>query len=249
MGRCSGSIECLAAFAASAISRADPLKTGVQSFLYDIRTAILPLVFLFNTELLLIGIESIWHGALVFVMSLLAILAFSSLTQGWMFVKVRWYEGGLLALACFMLFRPGFFMDEIAPPFRPVGFEAFVSGKFTPDPGRHVRLHVTRETNYGERYKLFRLKTPENPAETPAETFGVGLEREEDGRHAVVDLAFNGMAERAGLDWGDYVTGVDVEQVDLPPKELVYPVGLALLGLVGMSQFRRRRRAAAASAP
>ena len=35
---------CLAAFAASAISRADPLKTGVQSFMYDIRTAILPLV-------------------------------------------------------------------------------------------------------------------------------------------------------------------------------------------------------------
>ena len=106
---------CLAAFAASAISRADPLKTGVQSFMYDIRTAILPLVFLFNTELLLIGIESIWQGALVVIMSLLAILAFSSLTQGWMFVKVRWYEAVLLAAACFMLFRPGFFMDEIAP--------------------------------------------------------------------------------------------------------------------------------------
>ena len=45
---------CLAAFAASAISRADPLRTGVQSFLYDIRTSILPLVFIFNTELLLI---------------------------------------------------------------------------------------------------------------------------------------------------------------------------------------------------
>ncbi|HSR71058.1 MAG TPA: TRAP transporter permease, partial [Kiloniellales bacterium] len=30
---------CLAAFAASAISRADPLRTGVQSFFYDIRTA------------------------------------------------------------------------------------------------------------------------------------------------------------------------------------------------------------------
>ena len=236
---------CLAAFAASAISRADPLKTGVQSFLYDIRTAILPLVFLFNTELLLIGIESIWHGALVVAMSLLAILAFSSLTQGWMFVKVRWFEGVLLALACFMLFRPGFFMDLLAPPFEPVGFEAFVSGEFRAEPGRHVRFHVTRETDYGERYKLFRLKVPEDAAAapSPAETFGLALEREEDGRHAVVDLAFNGMAERAGLDWGDYVTGVDVEQVDLPPKELVYPVGVALLALVGLSQYRRRRRA------
>ena len=75
------------------------------------------------------------------------------------------------------------------------------------------------------------------------------LAREEDGRHAVVDLAFNGMAEQAGLDWGDYVTGVDVEQVDLPSKGLIYPVGVALLGLVGLSQFRRRRRSAPTSAP
>ncbi len=238
---------CLAAFAASAISRADPLKTGVQSFMYDIRTAILPLVFLFNTELLLIGVESIWHGALVAVMSLLAILAFSSLTQGWMFVKVRWYEALLLAAACFMLFRPGFFMDHIAPPFEPVAYQSFASGEFMPEPGRQVRLHVTRETDYGERYKLFVMETPADQAATPAETFGVGLEREEDGRYAVVDLAWNGMAEQAGIDWGDYVTGVDVEQTDLPPKELIYPAGLALLGLVFLSQLVRGRRAARAS--
>ena len=238
---------CLAAFAASAISRADPLKTGVQSFMYDIRTAILPLVFLFNTELLLIGIESIWQGALVVVMSLLAILAFSSLTQGWMFVKVRWYEAVLLAAACFMLFRPGFFMDEIAPPFQPIAFEAFASGEFTPEPGRSVRLHVTRETNYGERFKLFVLETPAAQAATPAATFGVGLAREDDGRYAVVDIAFEGLGEKAGIDWGDYVTGVDVEQVDLPPKELIYPAGLAVLGLVFFSQLMRGRRAARAS--
>ena len=235
---------CLAAFAASAISRADPLKTGVQSFLYDIRTAILPLVFLFNTELLLIGIESIWHGALVVVMSLLAVLAFSSLTQGWMLVRVRWYEGVLLAVACFMLFRPGFFMDRIVPPFEQVDFESFVSGGFAPVPERHVRLHVTRETHYGERYKLFALKTPENPADSAAETFGIRIEREDDGRHVVADLAFNGMAERAGVEWGDYVTGVDIEQTGLPPKGLVYPFGMALLGLVGLSQLRRRRQTA-----
>ncbi|MBT6116813.1 MAG: TRAP transporter permease [Rhodospirillaceae bacterium] len=240
---------CLAAFAAAAISRADPLKTGVQSFLYDIRTAVLPLVFLFNTELLLIGIESIWHGVLVVFMSLLAILAFSSLTQGWLIVKVKWYESILLAVACFMLFRPGFFMDELAPPFEPVNFEAFASGEFTPESGRYVRLHVVRETNYGERFKLFVFETPEDQAATVTETFGVTIEPEEDGRYAVVDLAFNGTAEKAGLDWGDYVTGVDVEQLDLPDKQLIYPVGVLLLGLVWLSQRTRRRRIDGTAAP
>ena len=42
----------LAAYAAAAISRGDPIKTGVQGFSYDIRTALLPFLFIFNTDLL-----------------------------------------------------------------------------------------------------------------------------------------------------------------------------------------------------
>ena len=47
----------LASYAAAAISGGDPLKTGLQAFWYSLRTGILPIVFLFNHELLLIGIE------------------------------------------------------------------------------------------------------------------------------------------------------------------------------------------------
>ena len=45
------------------------------------------------------------------------------------------------------------------------------------------------------------------------------------------------------------VTDVDVEQVGQPPKQLVYPFGLALLGVVIFSQLIRRRRAQAVEAP
>ena len=47
----------LAAFAAAAISGGDPIRTGVQGFMYDIRTALLPFLFIFNTELLLIDVR------------------------------------------------------------------------------------------------------------------------------------------------------------------------------------------------
>ena len=57
----------LASYAAAAISGGDPLKTGLQAFWYSLRTGILPIVFLFNHELLLIGIENIWHGLLVII--------------------------------------------------------------------------------------------------------------------------------------------------------------------------------------
>ena len=49
----------LAAYAAAAISKGDPIRTGVQGFIYDIRTAVLPFLFIFNTQLLMIGIDTV----------------------------------------------------------------------------------------------------------------------------------------------------------------------------------------------
>ena len=82
----------LASYAAAAISGGDPLRTGVQAFWYSLRTGILPIVFLFNHELLLIGIENIWHAILVIITSLIGILVFTAATQAWFINRLRWYE-------------------------------------------------------------------------------------------------------------------------------------------------------------
>jgi TRAP transporter 4TM/12TM fusion protein len=229
----------LAAFAASAISRADPIKTGVQAFYYNIRTAIIPLVFLFNPELLLIGVESLWHALVVFITSLLAILAFSSVSQNWMLIRNRWYESVLLLVAMVGLFRPGYFMDMAYPPFVEFNTDRFISGEATAGPGLDVRFHVIRETNYGDRFKLFRLPTPETAG--PMGPYGVRLEKD-DNRHRVADLAMAGPAEQIGLQFGDYVTAVDVEVKGRPAKYWIYPIALAILGLVvGLQAIRWRR--------
>ena len=96
----------LAAFAASAIAKSDPIKTGIQGFTYDIRTAILPFMFIFNTDLLLVGITNVWQVGWIFITSVVAMFAFAALTQGWFIVKNRWYEGILLAGVAFGLLRP-----------------------------------------------------------------------------------------------------------------------------------------------
>jgi TRAP transporter 4TM/12TM fusion protein len=235
---------CLAAFAASAISRASPMRTGVQSFLYDIRTAILPVVFIFNPTLLLIGVNSIWHGLLVFTVSLLAILSFASLTQNWMLVRNRLWESLILIVVIFALFRPSLFIDQIYPPFEVVQTSAFVSGDFKPEPGRIVRFHVVRETPYGDRFKLFALVTPEPGGFRPQGPFGVQLGQDDDGRWIVKNLASVGPAKERGMEFNDIVTAIDAKLTGLPPKELVYPFGLLLLGLVFYSQRRRSLRQA-----
>ena len=239
---------CLAAFAAAAISRADPIQTGIQGFIYDMRTAILPFIFIFNPELLLIGIESVWHGLLIFAVTMLALLSFSSLTQGWTLVSNRIHEGVMLAVVVMMLFRPGIFMNLVYPDFATLDLEKFVAGEVSAKQAYTVRFHIVRTTDYGDRFKLYRLATPDMPAAGPGDYYGVTFKHTEDGRYEVDELAFKGLAEQAGIEVGDTLTEVDVEQLGQPSKMWVYPFGLALLGLVLLSQWPRWRRAKASEA-
>ena len=82
----------LAAYAAAAISGGDPIKTGVQGFMYDIRTGVLPFMFIFNTELLLIGITGPIHLIVVVSSALVAMLLFAAATQGYFITHSKKWE-------------------------------------------------------------------------------------------------------------------------------------------------------------
>ena len=96
----------LASYAAAAISGGDPLKTGLQAIWYSLRTGILPIVFLFNHELLLIGVDSIWQALLVITTSLIGILVFTAATQQWFINRLRWYEIHSFLNYIFIFFSP-----------------------------------------------------------------------------------------------------------------------------------------------
>ncbi|MFO8150944.1 MAG: TRAP transporter permease [Trueperaceae bacterium] len=103
----------LAAYAAAAIARSNPIKTGIQGFTYDMRTAILPFMFIFNTRLLLFGVETFAEGAWVFLSALLGMMAFGSGTQRYLLTTTRWYEQILLLAVAFMLIQPTWTTDAI----------------------------------------------------------------------------------------------------------------------------------------
>jgi len=143
----------LASYAAAAISGGDPLKTGVQAFWYSLRTGILPIVFLFNHELLLIGIENIWHALLVIVTSLIGILIFTAATQRWFFNKLRWYEILVFLFISISLLSPEFVLNKFYPKYNYKDINQIQLLEL--DPKKEVRFKVTRPSEYGERYKLF----------------------------------------------------------------------------------------------
>ncbi len=106
----------LAAYAAAAIAKSNPIKTGIQGFMYDIRTAILPFIFIFNNDLILHNVTSWWYGLWIFGTSLIAMLAFASLTLSYMRVKISWYESILLIIITGMLLVPKIIAERFLTP-------------------------------------------------------------------------------------------------------------------------------------
>ena len=230
----------LAAYAAAAISRADPIKTGVQAFYYEIRTAILPLVFIFNPELLLIGVTSIWHGLLIFIVSLIAIFSFTSAAQGWLLTRLRWYEIIMLLIVTVSMFRPDFVLNRIYPEY--TSFNQDFNEEIFYEEKRKVRLHVTRYTDYGERYKMFAFMIDPNTKTSVIDLIGLELEKNDNDNYDVVNLNYMGPGEKKGIQFYDEVTKMEISTLDRINKEYVYIFGFLLLLLTIASQHRRLKR-------
>jgi len=227
----------LASYAAAAISGGDPLKTGLQAFWYSLRTGILPIVFLFNHELLLIGIENIWHGLLVIITSLIGILVFTSATQAWFINRLRWYEIIIFLLISISLLAPEFVLNKFYPKYNYKDINKIHLMKLNPN--KEARFKVTRPSNYGERYKLFVIKKNTFETEYSLERYGISLVRKKN--RVIVDaLQWNGEAKKIGFETGDYVSEFKIENADRPNKGIIYPIAILLLIIFGYLNSRRK---------
>jgi len=233
----------LAAFAAAAIGRADPIKTGIQGFTYDIRTAVLPFMFIFNTQLLLIGIESVFDLLLTIVSALIAILTFSAATQGYWLTKSRYWESAVLLLVAFTLFRPGYWWDQIYPPFEEKAPAALVQELETMKAGEYLQIRVEGETLEGDQVdKVVQLLLSNDAGNFETRLSDIGLTLSESEMGWNVDaMTFGSEAEKAGIDFDWQITAV-VTESDRLPKELMFIPALLLLFGLGRIQIARRQR-------
>jgi len=229
----------LASFAAAAVSGGDPIRTGFQAFSYSLRTAALPFLFIFNTDLLLIDV-TFAEGIQVFVVATIAMLVFTAATQGFFFDRSRWYESAFLLLLAFSLFRPGFWMDRIVPPFQQLTAAEFVQASDNFTQGTEMRLWLEGEDDVGNPRRFMAI-LPMGEGSTGTERLAsTGVELlENDGRMIVDYVGFDSAAEKAGLSFDQVLTSVEVPQ-EQPPKQLMYIPTIILL--VGVALMQRRRR-------
>ncbi|MBH62221.1 MAG: C4-dicarboxylate ABC transporter [Alphaproteobacteria bacterium] len=238
----------LAAFAAAAISGGDPIRTGLQGFTYDIRTAILPFLFIFNTELLMIGITSWYHFLITVSAAVIAMLVFAAATQGFFLVKSRLWESLALVLVAFTLFRPGYFWDMIYPPIEivaPTQIEAIAEGLPAEASLQFNAEGMTIDGDHVSKLVILPLGPSASGAQRLSEA---GIEvRIEDGKVLIDNLVFGSPAEQAGLDFDWEIQGIQVE-ASRPPKQLMFIPALLLLGLIIMLQRGRRETPVPAAA-
>ncbi|HSB98794.1 MAG TPA: TRAP transporter fused permease subunit, partial [Burkholderiaceae bacterium] len=236
----------LASFAAAAIARTDPIKTGITAFYYSMRTAILPFLFIFNTQLLLIGLDTAFHLIVTIASAITAMLVFAAATQGFFLVRSRWYETAALLLVTFTLFRPGYWWDMMFAPFVEAPPAEFMKLVEAAKPGERKRIWVEGQSLDGKdvRKGVLLPLGAAGPARERLRRIGLtvvplGPDMQ------IAQVQFGSQAEKLGLEQGFRIASVELP-AERPAKEWMFIPALVLLGVVVL---RQRRRAAPAALP
>lgn len=238
----------LASFAAAALSGGSPIATGIQAFFYSLRMAVLPFLFIFNTDLLLIDVG--WaKGILVFIIATVGVMAFTAATMGYFQTRSKKWESLVLLLAAFVLFSPGFVMERISPTSRYIEPAQFAQEIAEVPAGQMLTLKVSGLNPYGKPIEFYsQLTVPQG--ETGEEKISaLGLTLLDTGEKIEIDgeqkpkilidnVEIDSPAAKVGLNWDQTLLEVAVPKIGLPKELMFIP---ALLAIFGIAWNQRRR--------
>jgi TRAP transporter 4TM/12TM fusion protein len=229
----------LATFAAAAISGEDPIRTGIQGSTYALRTVILPFLWIFNPQLLLIGIDNWFSGLVVVGASIVAMLVFAAITMNWFRTRTLWWETVILLAAVFVLFRPNYLMDQVLDPYTSVPareWSKVVNG--IPTDGRFI-MEIAGTTIEGEdksKSLALRLGPPAEPRKRLSDA-GLTIVPLGD-QLQIASVRFGSTAQKAGFEQGWDIRSVIVP-ADRPSSHWFFLPALLLIGFVWWNQGRR----------
>lgn len=233
----------LAAFAAAAISREDPIATGFQGAFYALRTAILPFVFIFNPAMLLIGVENWTDTIIVIVVNMVAILIFSAATMNYFVTRSRLWESAVLLLVCFALFRPDWWLNQLHPATVELPASELLNQVAQAPADRRIAFIVEGTTIEGDDVRKTVSLNLGEPKPTPQERLrAAGLTVAGLGNQVTIsNVAFGSYAKRVGLEPGYQIVGVLQPAPGRPSTIWVFLPAFAVVGLIAWLQRRRAR--------
>ena len=230
----------LASFAAAAISGEDPIQTGIQGSVYALRTVVLPFVWIFNPQLLLIDVHGWWELLLVVTSATVACLIFAAATMNWFQTRSRWWETVILLVAVFMLFRPNFFMDQLYSPWeaKPAK-ELYAVAKELPEDESLVLVMEGTNVEGDDVRKTVSVQLGK-PGDGQASAWRTSASRSRSWatRCGSATVKFGSRAKRGGFEQGWKVREVQIRS-DAPSEHWVFIPAYALIAFVFFLQRRR----------
>lgn len=230
----------LASYAAAAISGDDPNTTGWQATWYCLRTTILPFVFIFNPQLLLIGVGSWVEVALVCITGTIASLLFAAATMRWFRTRCTWIEVIALLFATFLFFRPDWVIDQFAP-------------KYVSAPSSDI--YKVADSLHAEEWLVVGIAGETLDGKPQTKTVAIPLGKGETGRDRLRDagvtlsqlgadlevsqVKFGSRAKKLGLEQGYKVEELKLPNPHRPSQNWVFIPALLLSWLVWSTQGRR----------
>jgi len=235
----------LATFAAVAISGEDMIETGIQGSLYALRTVILPFIWIFNPQLLLIDVHGTAELVRVVVASTVAMLVFAAVTMNWFRVKSRLWESALLLAAVALLFRPDFFMDFAADEYVNVpAKQIFDVARDIPSNDRLVMVIKGSTIEGDEVTKTVAIDLGEAGADGRKRLADAGVTVAATGdRVQITGVKFGSRARKSRVEQGWEIQRLEVPS-GRPSAHWFYVPAFVLIGLVWWVQGRRMKPAA-----
>ncbi|NPC57483.1 TRAP transporter permease [Caenimonas soli] len=233
----------LASYAAAAISGDDPNATGWQATWYSLRTTVLPFVFIFNPQLLLIGLGSWAEVVIVCITGTVASLLFAAATMRWFRTRCTWLEVGMLLIATFLFFRPDWVIDRFSPKYvaAPAADIYKVADRLTED--QWLVVGIAGETLDG--------KPQTKTVAIPMGNGATGRERLRDAgvtlsqlgaELEVAQVKFGSRAKKLGLEQGYKIMELKLPNPARPSQHWVFIPAAALAFAVWWLQGLRVRR-------
>jgi len=101
---------CLAAFAGAAIAKANPFKTGLTSVKLSIGAFLVPYIFIYNPQMLLIN-ATFWDVIQIIITAVMGMVCISAAVEAWYLTWMAWWEIVVMLAAGLLMVTPGSMTD------------------------------------------------------------------------------------------------------------------------------------------
>ncbi|KYH12945.1 C4-dicarboxylate ABC transporter permease [Neorickettsia sp. 179522] len=229
----------LASYAAAAIAGGNAIMTGVQAFLYNIRTMLLPFLFVLDPQILGFNLSGPLDLFQVVVFCILGIISVTAGSQGYFLIRSKFYESVILFFVGIALLAPSIFVNLVTPEYLPLEMNEHILERSSDS--KRIRVVLQERSFFGspEVKKVTIQSGVDGTIEQKLRSCGVVAAYDEDRMLNVVSVDHNATAQCATFDTSMKIVQIMVSRPQMP-KWVVYATAFLLFSCIFLSQRKRK---------